>query len=177
MIRDETNKQLLRIKYRLFFAFKTSEIITSEKKVYSEIHKQELPLYALDKIIYPAHKVRDIVISPETVQYVYYHYNKHFRDYAVRTLWKTEAIYLQYLINQQPEQFNELLNSGKLYPIVQRNIKKAEKAVANQVEKWIEQDRELQIAKQVSDEKTYKRLVNNLTARAEEMIFPTLLFR
>lgn len=141
--------------------------IVSEKAFTDINDNAKKPMYVL---------IRSIA-DLNTVSYKYFHYVPQKNDYSMRILISNEALYVDFLRNQREDEFNRLLNSGKLYRTVTDTVRKAEKAVQAQVDKWQLVDKELLLAEKNGNMDKYYGLLNNLKARAEEVIFPQTLFR
>lgn len=141
--------------------------IASKKTFLNSKDGTESPMYILIR------NVADL----NMVSYKYFHYVPQKSDYAMRVLLRNEALYIDFLRNHNQEEFYKLFNSGRLYKVVTGAVRKAEKAVEAQVNKWELVDRELLLAKKNGNMDKYYGLLNNLKARAEEAIFPKILFR
>lgn len=140
--------------------------IISERTFTDENDNKKKPMYILIR------SVADL----NTVRYKYFHYVPQKKDYSMRIFLFNEALYIDFLRNQKENEFNRLLNSGKLYKTVTDTVRKAEKAVQAQVDKWALVDKELLLAEKNRNEDKFYGLFNNLKARAEEVIFPQMLY-
>ncbi len=112
----------------------------------------------------------------EEKSYIYYHYDRKTEQYITRTLIMLEALYVNHLINDNPDLLQNLMNNGKLYLDIERRVRRAEKAVENQLNKWCSEDKEFQSALSNSKFDKCDRLERNLKARAEETIYPDILY-
>lgn len=84
--------------------------------------------------------------------------------------------HVKYLYNNNEARLQELLDSGKIYLYLNRLDRKAKDTVYSQIEKWEKTDKEYQLAKAVGDIKREVGLYNNLMARAEEIMYQSIIF-
>lgn len=106
--------------------------------------------------------------------YVYHHYDLKSNTYQERTLIMLEALYVNHLINQGYIQ--EILDKKNLYSVVERKLRQVQKAVDEQTAKLSESDKELQLALMSGNMDRYYMLERNIKARAEEIIYPSMLY-
>lgn len=106
----------------------------------------------------------------------YYHYDSFSREFTDRAFTEIEKTYIMYLLNNRPDKLKELIDSGKFYLVLSRQIYKAQKLVEQQLDDWLKVDKEIEIARRNNDEDRFYRLKNNLRARAEEEIYRAVLF-
>jgi hypothetical protein len=86
------------------------------------------------------------------------------------------ADHIRYVMQHSPERFNRLLNDGKIIEYLDDIENRAFEAVENQVDKWIESDKEYQLAKLNGDIIKQAGLENNLVAMAKEIIYPAIIY-
>lgn len=146
--------------------FNKSNSLISDDMIYSSEHNVNIPRFAIE----------EVVSEPGNKELNYYHYDEHNGEYTMRRFYWTEGLYAHFLLHNKPEQLKKLLNSGDLYRTVMSNVAKAEKAVDEQVSRWEKSDNEIQLALKNGDNNKYKGLMNNLRARAEEAIYPKMLY-
>lgn len=146
--------------------FNKSNSITSDDTIYNSKHNVNIPRFAIE----------EVVNEPGNKELNYYHYDEHNGEYGMRRLFWTEGLYAHFLFHNKPEMLKELLNSGILYKTIMSTVANVEKAVDKQVSKWVKSDKEIQLAFKNGDNDKYKGLMNNLRARAEEIIYPKMLY-
>jgi hypothetical protein len=140
-----------------------NKILVSDKKIYDASSKKNIPKYALVE-----KNAREV--------YEYYHYNEKSNEYVTRTFLWTESLYLDYLFFNKKKELKKLLDSGTLYRTVMEKGVKVNRAVEEQVGKWEQIDKDIALAVKNGDTDKCDRLRNNLRARAEEMLFPKILY-
>lgn len=106
--------------------------------------------------------------------YVYHHYDFRSGSYKERTMIMLEALYISHLINQ--ERIQEILDNKNLYSVVERKLRRVEKAIDEQTAKLSENNTELQLALMNGDMDKYYMLERNLKACAEEIVYPAMLY-
>lgn len=152
------------IKYFLKSFNKKNNHLTSEMVIYED--NTNIPKYAL----------MEVKNSPAVKEFYYYHYDKKAKEYSIRKIDGLEGMYTNYLYYHQKAQLQKLLNDGKLYLHISRTVVRVNNTVNEQVKQWEQDDEEIQLALRNGDTDTYYGLVNNLRARAEEVIFPKMLY-
>lgn len=137
-----------------------STIMKSKTMVYNYYKKEYTPKWKFDVDnvrVYLFLERRDIYREVAII-------NKYCRDH------------IRYLKNHYPERIQELLDNGKIYLYIRRKEKAAWAAVDSQLEKWLATDKEYRIAKEKGDFLTEVGLYNNLKARAEEIMYPSIIY-
>lgn len=147
--------------------FNKANSMTSNTLIYNSSYKKNIPKYAIE----------EVVDEPGYKELNYYHYSEQYGEYNMRRFFWTEGLYAHYLLHNKSVQLRTLLNSGNLYKTIMQDVSNAEKAVDEQVRKWEKSDKEIQLALCNEDIDKYHRLMNNLRARAEEIIYPQMLFK
>lgn len=146
--------------------FNKSNSMTSDDMIYNSEHNVNIPRFAIE----------EVVNEPGNKELNYYHYDERNGEYTMRRFYWTEGLYANFLLHNKPEQLKKMLNIGDLYRTIMSNVAKAEKAVDEQVSKWEKSDKEIQVALKNGDNDKYKGLMNNLRARAEEVIYRQMLY-
>ncbi|MEE0859378.1 MAG: hypothetical protein U0M12_07935 [Acutalibacteraceae bacterium] len=143
---------------------KQNNHLTSEMVIFE--NGTDIPKYAL----------REIKNEPAVKVFCYYQYDERIKEYGIRNIDGLEGMYTNFLYYHRNERLQKLLNEGKLYLHILRTVARVNKAVNEQVKLWEQNDKELQLALRNGDTDTYYGLLNNLRARAEEVIFPQMLY-
>lgn len=84
--------------------------------------------------------------------------------------------HLRYLMDHHPDRLMAHLNNGTLYLYLKRLAKCARQVVDNQVEIWKETDPEYRLAKENCNFRQEVGLLYNLIARAEEAMYPAVIY-
>lgn len=84
--------------------------------------------------------------------------------------------HLSYLADNAPERIQELLNNDNIYLYLLRMNRKTSDAVEQQVEKWKKTESDFLLARKNNDFLTEAGLIENMNARAEELILPTIVY-
>lgn len=84
--------------------------------------------------------------------------------------------HMRYLYQNDQDRIQQLLNDGTIYWYMRRKERDANKAVDRQLEKWLESDKEYRLAKANGDILKEVGLYNNLKARAEEIMYPCVIY-
>lgn len=101
------------------------------------------------------------------------------RDFEYRTISiinKYCRDHMRYLYQNDQDRIQHLLNDGTIYWYIRRKEKAANKVVDRQLEKWLETDKEYRLAKANGDVLKEVGLYNNLKARAEEIMYPSIIY-
>ncbi len=108
---------------------------------------------------------------------ILYYYSERIEKYRTKTMIDKYIIHhMRYLSGNHPERIQELLDSGDLYLYLLRKSRQAQRIVDRQVEIWQETDKEYRTAKETGDFKSEVGLLNNLIARAEEIMYPRVIY-
>ena len=83
---------------------------------------------------------------------------------------------LQYLAESAPDRIQDLLNNGNIYLYLSRLNRKATIAVENQIEQWKKTETDYLLAIKNKDFMLQVGLFENMKARAEELIFPAIVY-
>ena len=143
---------------------KANNHLTSEMVIFE--NDTDIPKYAL----------MELKNEPALKEFYYYNYDERIKEYGIRNIDGLEGMYTNFLYYHRNERLQKLLNEGKLYLHILRTVARVNKAVNEQVKLWEQNDKELQLALRNGDTDTYYGLLNNLRARAEEVIFPQMLY-
>lgn len=84
--------------------------------------------------------------------------------------------HIRYLIDYRPELLQQKLNDGTIYRYLTKISRRASQAVWNQVEEWELTDKEYLLAKAGGNILEVTGLLNNLIARAEELMYPRIIY-
>lgn len=84
--------------------------------------------------------------------------------------------HLDYLFEHDPDRIQRYLDNGKLYKYLLDIHVTAVLTVDRQMEKWKKTDREYLIAKEKRDIIEKARILNNMQARAEEIMYPCVIY-
>ena len=159
--------QAIFITYTLYFTIsfnKENNYLVSEMVIYED--NTYIPKYAL----------MEFKNEPALKVFYYYHYDERYKEYSIRRIDDLEGMYTNYLYYHQHAQLQKLLNDGRFYLHISRRIANVNNAVNKQVKYWEQCDKEIQLTLKNGDIDTYYGLINNLRARAEEIIFRQMLY-
>lgn len=108
---------------------------------------------------------------------ILYYYNERRGAYRTKTMTDKYIIYhMEYLSGNYPERIRNLLDSGDIYRYMTKKIRQAHRVVDRQVEKWQESDKEYRAAVESGDFMREVGLLNNFIARAEEIMYPSVIY-
>lgn len=83
--------------------------------------------------------------------------------------------HIKYLQENRPAQLKYLIDSGKIYIYLRRFERRARLALYEQLEQWQETEQDYLLTKANGDFIKEQGLLNNMTARAEEIIQSSLV--
>lgn len=113
----------------------------------------------------------------DTDRNILHYYNERIGAYRTRTMIDKYIIdHMRYLSVNYPERIQKLLDSDNLYRYLIRKSRQAQSVVDRQVEIWQETDKEYRTAIETGDFKREIGLLNNLIARAEEIMYPGVIY-
>lgn len=110
-------------------------------------------------------------------EYSLYYYSEKKMSYRIVNIRdKYASAHLRYLQDNHPERIRKYLDNGKLYVYLMRLARSAYDVVYDQVDKWTKTDREYLIAHESGDIRMEAGLLNNFIHRAEELMFPAVIY-
>lgn len=113
----------------------------------------------------------------DTSRNVLYYYNVRIGKYRTKNIidrYMTD--HMRYLANNYPERIQQLLDNDNLYRYLFRKSRQAQNIVDRQVEEWQKTDKEYRIAQDTGNFKLEVGLLNNFIARAEELMYPRVIY-
>ena len=137
-----------------------NEVMNSITMIYNENDKIYVPKWRFD--------INNMSISLFRERNCEYH--------TVTIINKYCYDHLRYLYQNDQDRIKELLNDGKLYWYICKKDKAATRIVDSQLEKWLETDKEYRLAKESGDILKEVGLYNNLKARAEELMYSSIIY-
>lgn len=113
----------------------------------------------------------------DTDRNILYYYNMRIGKYRTKNIIDRYMIdHIRYLANNYPERIQHILDNDNLYRYLLRKSRRAQNVVDRQVQEWQETDKEYRIAQDTGNFKLEVRLLNNLIARAEEIMYPRVIY-
>lgn len=104
-------------------------------------------------------------------------FNDKKQDYhRINFIQKYINAHLCWLADNHAERIQRRLDDGSLYLYLRRLDNRACAVVDRQVEKWQETDKEYLLAKETGDFLREVGLMNNMIARAEEIMYPCIIY-
>lgn len=85
-------------------------------------------------------------------------------------------LHLHYVEEYHPERLQKLVDEGEIYKYLDELDIKITDAVNAQTEKFMESDKEYQIANAVSDHYRIQKIGNMLREQAKESVFPAMVY-
>lgn len=137
-----------------------NEIMNSLSMIYDEKRKIYTPKWKFDIENVSISLFRERNFEYRTISII----NKYCRDH------------MRYLYQNDQDRIQQLLNDGTIYWYIRKKEKAANKAVDRQLEKWLKTDKEYRLAKENGDVLKEVGLYNNLKARAEEIMYPSIIY-
>lgn len=113
----------------------------------------------------------------DTDRNILYYYNVRIGKYRTKNIidrYMTD--HMRYLANNYPERIRQLLDNDNLYRYLYRKSRQAQNIVDRQVEEWQATDKEYRIAQDTGNFKLEVGLLNNFIARAEEIMYPSVIY-
>lgn len=145
-----------------------SDFMLSEKMVFDPAQGIYVPKWKLEE----KHR------SYGSEYYIHYFRQKRneYEIIPVHFYFHYGTAHLQYLAESSPDRIQELLNNGNIYLYLSRINRKATIAVENQIEQWKKTETDYLLAIKNKDFMLQVGLFENMKARAEELIFPAIVY-
>lgn len=104
-------------------------------------------------------------------------FNEKKQKYHDKILTRIYIVdHLDYLFEHDPDRIQRYLDNGKLYKYLRDIHTTAIVTVDRQMEKWKKTDREYLIAREKGDLIEQARILNNMQARAKEIMYPCVIY-
>ena len=95
---------------------------------------------------------------------------------TVNVINKYSQDHIRYLYQYDKERIQKLLDDGNIYMYICRKKRAANSTVEQQVEKWKDNDKEYRLAVETGNIQDEIGLENNFIARAEEIMYPCVIY-
>lgn len=117
--------------------------------------------------------VWELDTNTQTVRHI-----NHRTAKVERYVFHTDHIklHLHYVEEYQPERLQRLVDEGDIYKYLDELDIKITDALNAQTEKFMQSNKEYQIANAVSDHYKIERIGNNLREQAKECVFPAMVY-
>lgn len=150
------------------FEYREKKFYISNKQVFNPITEENVPKWKLEE-------------SPriDGNRYYIHYFSPKKNDYeiiAVHFHFSYGTAHFSYLSENHPERIQELLDNGNIYLYISRLDRKVIRAVESQVRKWKETDTDYLLAQRNEDFLAINGLNANMIARAEEVVFPAIVY-
>ena len=145
-----------------------SEFMVSDKMVFDSAQGIYVPKWKLEE----KHR------SYGSEYYIHYFRQKtnEYKIIPVHFYFHYGTAHLQYICEYAPERVQDLLNNGNIYYYLSKMNRRATIAVEDQVEKWKKTESDYLLAVKNKDFLTQVGLFENMKARAEELMFPAIVY-
>ena len=150
----------------VYESIKNHYSLTSSEMFYDSKNNISIPKFA----------VVEVMNDNSQKMYQYFHYNENAEVFSLRTFVGDENLYISYLVNYRTEMLQDMVDKGTLYRDVRKILRRVDKAVSAQAEKWAHDDQELNLALKEGNMHRYHKLFSGLKNAAREEIYSTMLY-
>lgn len=144
----------------------------------STFYKSETMVYNSSTGQYvPKWQIEDRSTAYRRTFYIYYYSAPKSieRVINVNVNFHYGQIHLTYLIDSNPDRLYEVLNNGSIYAYLAKIDRMAARTIMKQIEDWKATEEDYIRAKKEADYASELGLLSNMTSRAEEMVYSSIL--